>query len=169
MRTNPGHGMKLAVVIIEFSDVPVRVGNQLRIENQAPESFKPPGIDQKVIVMIVVRITMNALADKHLEVTQTLLSLIEPVGKEKGCKSFHVFCDINDKNHFCLLEEWETRENLDRHIRSCRFGVFLGIKPLLQEPLDIMIYTIPHSQGMEAIEAIRAKGAPYDENIVNLP
>ncbi len=118
--------------------------------------------------MIVVRITLNALADKHLEVTQTLHSLIEPVGKEKGCKNYNIYCDIHDKNHFCLLEEWETRENLDHHIRSCRFGVLLGIKPLLQKPLDIMIYTISHLQGMEAIEAVRAKGNPYDEDIVNL-
>jgi hypothetical protein len=73
-----------------------------------------------------------------------------------------------NKNHFCLLEEWETRENLDQHIRSCRFGVLLGIKPLLQEPLNIMIYTMSHPQGMEAIEAVRAQGVPYDENIVNL-
>ncbi len=123
---------------------------------------------KKVIIMIVVRITMNALADKHLEVTQTLLSLIEPVGKEKGCKNYNVFCDIHDINHFCLIEEWETRENLDHHIRSCRFGVLLGIKPLLQEPLHIRIYTMSHPQGMEAIEAVRAKGGSYDEDIVNV-
>ena len=124
---------------------------------------------KKVIVMIIVRITMNALADKHLEVTQTLLSLIEPVGKEKGCKNYNIFCDIHDKNHFCLIEEWETRENLDHHIRSCRFGVLLGIKPLLQEPMHIRIYTISQSQGMGAIEAIRAKGVPHDEDIIDLP
>lgn len=41
--------------------------------------------------MIVVGINLNALADKHLEVPQTLLSLIEPVGKEKGCKNYNVF------------------------------------------------------------------------------
>jgi quinol monooxygenase YgiN len=119
--------------------------------------------------MIIVKITLNALADKHLEVTQTLLSLIEPVGKEPGCKNYNIFCDIHDKNHFCLLEEWETRENLDHHIRSCRFGVLLGIKTLLQEPLHIRIYTISHPRGMESVEAVRAKGVPYEEDIVNLP
>jgi len=118
--------------------------------------------------MIVVRITLNALADKHLEVTQTLLSLIDPVGREKGCRNYNIFYDIHDKNHFCLLEEWETREDLDHHIRSCRFGVLLGTKPLLREPLDIRINTISHLQGMEAVEAVRAKGAPHDEHIVNL-
>jgi quinol monooxygenase YgiN len=120
--------------------------------------------------MIIVKITLNALADKHLEVMQTLLSMIEPVGKEQGCKSYKIFCDIHDKNHFCLLEEWETKEDLDHHIRSCRFGVLLGIKTLLQDPLDIVIYTISHLQGMEAIEAVRAKGVPYEyeEDIVYL-
>lgn len=123
---------------------------------------------KKVIVMIVVRINLNALADKHLEVTQTLLSLIEPVGREKGCKNYNIFCDIHDKNHFCLLEEWETRENLDHHIRSLRFGVLLGIKALLREPLNIRIHTISHPQGMEAVEAVRVKGDPYDEDIIDL-
>ena len=118
--------------------------------------------------MIVVRITLNALADKHLEVTQTLLSLIDPVGREKGCRNYNIFYDIHDKNHFCLLEEWETREDLDHHIKSFRFGVLLGTKPLLREPLDIRINTISHPQGMEAIEAIRAKGVPHNEDIINL-
>jgi len=90
------------------------------------------------------------------------------VGGEKGCKNYSIFCDIHDKNHFCLIEEWETRKDLDQHIKSCRFGVLLGTKPLLREPLDIRINTISNSQGMEAIEAVRAKGDPYDEHIVNL-
>lgn len=118
--------------------------------------------------MIVVKITLNALADKHLEVTQTLLSLIEPVAEEEGCKNYHIFCDIQDKNRFCLLEEWETRESLNHHIKSCRFGVLLGIKTLLQDPLDIVIYTVSQLEGMEAIEAVRSKGVSYDEDIAGL-
>ncbi len=118
--------------------------------------------------MIIVKITLNALVDKHLEVTQTLLSLIEPVAEEEGCKNYHIFCDIHDKNHFCVLEEWETTENLTQHIKSCRFGVLLGIKTLLKEPLDIVIHTVSHPKGMEAIEAVRVKGGAYHEDIIDL-
>lgn len=107
--------------------------------------------------MIIVRIKLNAIADKQLEVTQTLLSLIGPVSLEKGCKGYCVFCDIQDRNRFCLIEEWQTREDLDLHIKSHRFGVLLGTKPLLSEPLDIRIYTVSHLQGMEAINAVRAQ------------
>ena len=109
--------------------------------------------------MIAVRITLNVLPEKQLEVMQTLLSLVDPVGKEIGCKSYAIFSDINDKNSFCLLEEWKTREDLDHHIKSLRFGVLLGTKALLGEPPKIQIYTVTHIQGMEAVEAVRNKSA----------
>ena len=118
--------------------------------------------------MIVVKIILNVLADKQLEITQTLVSLIEPVGREKGCKGCSVFCDIQDKNCFCLIEEWQTSEDLDLHIKSNRFGVLLGIKPLLSKPLNIQIYTVSHLQGMEAINEVRTNGVTYDEYIVNV-
>jgi len=40
--------------------------------------------------MIAVRITLNVLPEKQLEVMQTLLSLVDPVGKEIGCKSYAI-------------------------------------------------------------------------------
>jgi hypothetical protein len=66
------------------------------------------------------------------------------------------------------LEEWKTTENLTQHIKSCRFGVLLGIKTLLKEPLDIVIYTDSHSEEMAAIEAVRDKGGAYDEDTAGL-
>jgi quinol monooxygenase YgiN len=107
--------------------------------------------------MIIVRITMNVLPEKQLEVMQTLLSMIEPTGKEAGCLSYAVFCDIEDESLFSLLEEWETREDLDHHIMSQRFGVLLGTKTLLCEPPKIQIHTVSQSEGMEAIHAARNK------------
>ena len=107
--------------------------------------------------MIVVRTTLNVLPAKQLEVVQTLQSLIEPVRTETGCKSYCTFCDINDQNHFILLEEWNTRKDLDRHIKSERFGVLLGTRALLSEPPDIQIHTVSHTGGMELIMAIRQK------------
>ena len=107
--------------------------------------------------MIFVRITMNVLPEKQKELVQTLLSMIEPTGKEAGCVSCAVFCNIEDKNRFVLLEEWETREDLEHYIKSHRFGVLLGSKTLLCEPPKIQIDTVSQSEGMEAIDAVRSK------------
>ena len=108
--------------------------------------------------MIIARIRMNVLPEKQKEVMQTLLSMIEPAGKEKGCLSYDVFCDMEDNHVFNLIEEWETREDLDRHIRSERFSVLLGTKSLLVKPSEINIHTVAHSEGAEVVNALRGQG-----------
>jgi len=100
---------------------------------------------------------MKALIEKRTETMQTLLSMIAPAGKEKGCLSYDVFCDIEGKTGFNLIEEWETREDLDRHIRSERFSVLLGTKSLLAKPLEMKIHTVSHSEGAEVVNALRGK------------
>ena len=107
--------------------------------------------------MIVVGIIMNVLPEKQKEVMQTLLSIIEPPGKESGYLSYGIFCDIEDNNVFNLISEWKTRKDLDDHMKSYRFSVLLGTKSLLCEPLQIGIHTVSHSEGMEAIDAVRSK------------
>ena len=94
--------------------------------------------------MIIVRITMKVLMEKRMEMMQTLLSMIEPMRKEKGCLSYDVFCDLEDNHVFNLIEEWETHEDLDHHIRSERFSVLLGTKSLLEKPLEMKTHTVSH-------------------------
>ena len=101
---------------------------------------------------------MQALMEKKTEMMQTLLSMIEPVRKEKGCLNYDVFYGIDGQRVFNLIEEWETREDLDRHIRSDRFSVLLGTKSLLAKPLEMKIHTVSHSEGAEVLNALRGKG-----------
>jgi quinol monooxygenase YgiN len=112
---------------------------------------------ERRVLVIIVGIKMNVRLEKRTEVMQTLLSLIEPTENERGCLSCHVFRDIEDQNVFSLIEEWETRQDLDDHIRSDRFSVLLGTKSLLSEPQQIEIHTISQSEGMEVIHATRNK------------
>jgi quinol monooxygenase YgiN len=101
---------------------------------------------------------MEALIEKRTEMMQTLLSMIETAAKENGCLSYDIFCDLEDNHVFNMIEEWETREDLDSHIRSERFSVLLGTKSLLAKPLEIKIYTVSHSEGVEVVNALRDKG-----------
>jgi quinol monooxygenase YgiN len=75
--------------------------------------------------------------------------LIEPPGKETGCLSYGVFSDIEDENVFNLISEWETREHLNRFLKSDRFRVLLGTKSLLCEPSSIEFLKVFDSEGIE--------------------
>jgi quinol monooxygenase YgiN len=83
--------------------------------------------------------------------------MIEPTETEKGCQSCHLSRDIEDKNVFRLVEDWETREDLDAHLKSDRFSVLLGTKSLLHEPPHVEIHTVSHSEGMGSVATARAK------------
>ena len=107
--------------------------------------------------MIVVRIAMNVLPEKQKELVQTILSMIGPMEKEAGCLSCALFCNVEDKNLLNLLEEWQTRKDLDRHLRSEMFSVLLGAKSLLFHPPQIQIHTVSHSEGMETVNVARGK------------
>jgi quinol monooxygenase YgiN len=107
--------------------------------------------------MFIIRITMHVIPEKRKEFLQTLLSLIGPPEKEKGCISYDIFCEIHDENVFNLISEWESRRHVDHHIRSDRFSVLLGTKSLLSEPLKIRILTVSGSEGVEAVNTVRKK------------
>lgn len=108
--------------------------------------------------MIVVKITMDVLPEKQKELVQTLLSMAGTMEKEAGCLSYTLFCHIEDKNLLNLLEEWQTRKDLDRHLGSEMFSVLMGTRSLLSQPYGIHIYTIRQCEGMEAVRDARGKG-----------
>jgi quinol monooxygenase YgiN len=100
---------------------------------------------------------MHVLPEKQKEVVQTLLSLMSPMKREVGCLSYALLCDMEDKNMLYVLQEWESREELNHHLKSDMFGILLGTKSLLYHSHKIHIYTIQQAEGMSAVLAVRAK------------
>jgi quinol monooxygenase YgiN len=99
--------------------------------------------------MIMVIIRMKVLDEKRKELSQTIASLIGPMRAEKGCWRCDFCQSMEDENELSLLEEWDTRENLNRHLKSERFRVLRGAMNLLQEPYEMMFHTVFHPAGMK--------------------
>ena len=120
-------------------------------------SLHPPEdlSNKKGILIILVTVTMNVLPEKRKELLQTVHPLIALIREERGCISCRLFKDDEAENSFALVEEWETQEDLDNHLRSDRFSVLLGAKSLLCEPPETKINTVSYSAGMEAVRAAR--------------
>ncbi len=62
--------------------------------------------------MILVIIQMTVLSEKRKELSQTITSLIGSIREEKRCLRGDFCQSMEDENEFCLLEEWDTKENL---------------------------------------------------------
>ena len=100
--------------------------------------------------MTLLIIRMNVLSEKRIELSQTIASLTGSIRMEKGCKRCDFYQGIEDENELLLLEEWDTHENLDGHLKSERFRVLRGAMNLLREPYEMMFHTVSHPVGMEA-------------------
>ena len=64
---------------------------------------------------------------------------------------------MDDPDAVLLLEEWESRENLEHHIKSESYRIILSLIELSDEAPEIKMNTISKTEGLEAIEAIRSQ------------
>jgi quinol monooxygenase YgiN len=105
--------------------------------------------------VVIVIIKMNAMPEKCLELKQSLLALVDPIRREKGCLSHSIFQDIENDNDFSLIQMWQTRDDLDAYLRSDLFTVLIGTRYLLSRPSGISVNEVTHASQWEAAEAVR--------------
>jgi quinol monooxygenase YgiN len=92
--------------------------------------------------MVMVTIRMKVLAEKRKELSQTIVSLIGSLRTEKGCLRCEFCQGMENENELRILEEWDTQENLNSHLKSERFRVLRGAMNLLQEPYEMMVCAV---------------------------
>ena len=105
--------------------------------------------------MIIAIIKLNARSEKCLELKQSLLAMIEPTRKEKGCLGHNIFQDIENDNGFSLIQMWQSRDDLDDYLRSDLFTVLIGTRYLLNRPAEISVNEVTHASGWKDAEAVR--------------
>jgi quinol monooxygenase YgiN len=106
--------------------------------------------------MIESTIKMTVPVEKRKEVLQTVIAILGPIRRERGCISCNCYVDVEDENVLFFEEEWKTREDLENHLRSDHFGVLNGAMRMLRVEPDIRFNTITATAGPEAIKAARA-------------
>ena len=110
-----------------------------------PVFFPSPVVGKTVantICMILVIIRMKVLPEKRMELSQAIASLIGSIRTEKGCLRCEFCRSMEDENELHILEEWNTREDLNSHLKSDRFRVLRGAMNLLQEPYEMVSHTV---------------------------
>jgi len=85
---------------------------------------------------------MKVLAEKRKELSQAIVSLIDYLRRELGCRRCDFYQSMEDENELCILEEWDALENFDGHLKSDRFRVLRGAMNLLKEPDEMQVHTV---------------------------
>ena len=106
--------------------------------------------------MVIVTLRMKVFPGKFKEVCQTVRALRGRFENEKGFLGLHIYRDIENQNGFCLMKEWETREDLEHYLHSDNFGVLLGAIHFLAESPDLKISTVSSMKEMGTDWAMKA-------------
>ena len=104
---------------------------------------------------VLVTLRMIVRPEKRKDLLETMRGMLEPARVEKGCLNYRLYEDIENRNIFILLEEWETQEDLEKHIRTDNQRRMLALMDLLSEQPELRFNTVLHTVGMELIEEVR--------------
>lgn len=71
--------------------------------------------------MAVFAIKIDVIPKKSLEFMQTGMEMISRIQNEKGNICANFYQDIENEYSLFILTEWETAEDLNRHMKSDHF------------------------------------------------
>lgn len=91
------------------------------------------------MILTTIRIEMRPNPLKELR--QTLSALRPRMRKEKGYLNSLIYQDLEKPNVFCIVQEWETHDDLVAYLSSENHKVLLGAIRLLSESPQFKIST----------------------------
>lgn len=72
-----------------------------------------------------------------------------------GCMSSHISRDVEKSNSITYSEVWQTREDLEKHVRSPNYRLVLEIIELSAQEPEIKFFTISKIEGLEVVKNAR--------------
>ncbi len=74
------------------------------------------------------------------EVVSLYDQLVQATRKEKGCIKYELYQDDKESRILAVIEEWESKEALDKHMKTEHFTRIVPMIGELTEKAEINIY-----------------------------
>ena len=79
--------------------------------------------------------------DKVDEFLELAKKLVEATVKEAGCIKYELFQDAKDSKILTMIEEWENKDVLDKHMNSEHFREIVPIlSSFMEKPAEMNLY-----------------------------
>ena len=114
--------------------------------------------------MIQARLTVVAQPNQRDDLVRGIRALIETSRLDSGCLRCRLYADVADPDVLTLVEEWATRPDMERRLRSTAYGQLLQLMEASREPPETVFHTITETCGLETIRQVRLPG---DQPTVN--
>ena len=110
---------------------------------------------QRVANMMMTMIKFILPGSRRAEILQALCRYKKSTEIAGGCIRCHITRDMNKLNTIHYWEEWQSREDLEKHINSPNYRQLLEIIELSAQKPEIKFLTIAKIEGLEVVETAR--------------
>jgi quinol monooxygenase YgiN len=110
--------------------------------------------------MTLVTLRMTVRPEKRTDVLEAMRGMLEPTRVERGCLSYRLYEEVGSRNALILVEEWETQEDLESHLRTDNQRRLLELMDLSSEQPELRFNTVSHTAGMDLIETVLRTDGP---------
>lgn len=86
------------------------------------------------------------------ELLDGIRGMLEPARVERGCLSYNLYEDVENRNTFVLLEEWASAEDLASHVLKDDERRLIALMDILNTQPEFQFNTVSDTSGMDFIE-----------------
>ncbi|HEV3261261.1 MAG TPA: antibiotic biosynthesis monooxygenase family protein [Gemmataceae bacterium] len=105
--------------------------------------------------MILVTLSITVPPGRREEMVDAFGSLLGPVRVAPGCLACELYQEVGYGEVLLYMEEWETPEQLEHHLRSVRYERLLAIMEASAQPPVLRYLSIAAVNGLEYLETVR--------------
>lgn len=107
--------------------------------------------------MIFALIKIYPLPGREHSIIEVLDSMKGPVTALADCLGCQVLVETGEGGAVCYIEQWRTRQGLDRHLRSTLYGRVLEVMERSRLPPEIDFFDAVNIGGLELMKAVRSR------------
>lgn len=89
--------------------------------------------------MYFYHIKLIVKQNKFDEFFDSLLSLSDDFRRNKECRDFCFYRDVEKKNSYSVYAGWETRKAMEKHFKEKEFSVLIGAARVLGENFELKV------------------------------
>jgi quinol monooxygenase YgiN len=104
--------------------------------------------------MNTVTAAIKVIDGKGGEFLQAIRSLQEKLKQETGFHKCTIYQDLSDENTFNIIEEWNTQDALDNHLKSDVFRALIGVLKILSVESEVRYRLVADDLGSKVYDVI---------------
>jgi quinol monooxygenase YgiN len=105
--------------------------------------------------MHVVTLRIKVPPKRRKDFIDAIHSYVGPCRVQPECTHCSFYHEFDQSDKVMLMQEWGSKDALDKHLRSKEFRIILSLMDLSSTVPEFQFHTISRTEGFEAVETLR--------------